>query len=308
MKKTFRTTLAILLILCLALSLSSCSLFKTMREYSKKASEIEILPSPEDAGLYAAFNTALDNSVAQAVKMDSSTSYNVKDTKAENETGSAELFSKASGTLNKLILANAPGAQSATAEPASLTGTLLEKFDVASALSYKTSRNTANESVTDEKGEEVTNENGEVLKETVIKDNLATVEFLFYNDTVTEEAHTDEEGNDVAEVTERSFASDADIETVFGSPANKEAVLAEFDAVKDYVKVNDYSFTYDTCKVTAEMDLTAETVSSVSFEKVMLVTASVTGLGALENCGDMTVTFRLIKTDAYSFTFTESEE
>ncbi len=51
MKKTFRKLSALILIICLAVSFSSCSLFATMREYSQKASEIEIIPTPEDEAM-----------------------------------------------------------------------------------------------------------------------------------------------------------------------------------------------------------------------------------------------------------------
>lgn len=308
MKKTIRTVISAFLIFCLALGFSSCSLFATMREQAMKASQIDILPTPEDEALYAEFNTALETSAADALKMTASTSYNVKNTDVTNADDTAKLLDKAAGTLSKMIMASAPGSESHETEPADLTGTLLENFDAASSLSYTTSRNIANVPVTDAKGEEVTDEDGTVVKEEKIKDNYAKVAFLFYNDEVTEEAHTDEEGNDVAEVTERTFADDAAIEAVFGAPADKEAILAEFDAIKDYVKVNDYTFAYDTCRVSAETDLDTDHLSSVSFEKVMKVTASVTGTGAFEEYGEMTVTFDVIKTDSYSFFYLDSEE
>ncbi len=308
MKKTFRTVTAAALIACLALAFSSCSLFATMREQAIKASQIDIIPTPEDEALYAEFNNALETSAADALKMTSSASYNVKNIDVTNADDTAKLLDKAAGTVNKLILANKPGAESNETEPADLKGTLLENFDAASSLSFTTSRNIVNEAVTNEKGEEVTDEEGTVIKEEKIKDNYAKVAFLFYNDEVVEEAHTDEEGSDVAEVTERTFADDAAIEAVFGAPADKEAILAEFDAIKDYLKVNDYTFTYDTCKVSAETDLDANHISDVSFEKVMKVTASVTGTGAFEEYGELTVTFDVIKTDSYSFFYLDSEE
>lgn len=308
MKKTFRTIISAALILCLALGFSSCTLFSTMREYSMKASRVDIIPTPEDEALYAEFNKALENSVSEAVKMDTSVSYNAKNIDVSNADDSAKLLNKAAGTINKLILANKPGAKSSTTEPVDLKDTLLENFDAASALSYTASRNTANEAVTNEKGEEMTAEDGTVLREVKIKDNFVKVQFLFYNDVVTEEAHTDEEGSDVAEVTERVLADDAAIEAVFGSPADKEAVLAEFDAIRDYIQVKDYTFIYDTCKVSAQTDLAADHVLDVSFEKVMKVTAAAEGVGALADYGELTVTFDVIRNDNYSFTYLEAEE
>ena len=308
MKKAVKTALCSVLAICMAAGFCSCSLFAAMREYSLKASQVEIIPTPEDEALFAEFNAALALSAADAIKMNASTGYDVKNTAVTNDNGTAGLLDKASGTLNKLILANKPGAQSTDTEPADLSGTMLENFDAAASLSYTTSRNTANEAVTDENGEEVTNEAGEVVRETKIKDNFAKYAFLFYNDEVVEETHTDENGGNVPEVTERTLADAAAIEAVFGASADKAAVLAKFDAIKDYFRVNDYSFEYDTCRVSAETDLSTDHISAVSFEKVMKVTASVTGAGAFEACGELTVTFDLIKTDTYSFTYAQIEE
>lgn len=307
MKKTTVKLISIILMLCLALSFSSCSLFATMREYSRKASELTIIPTPEDEALYAEFNTALVKSLGEAVKLGVSTGYNVKNTKITNEAENAKILDKASGTLNKLILSNDPGKESRDIEPVSAAGTLLESFDAASSLSYTTSRSTVNETVTNEKGEEVTDESGAVVREPKIKDNFMDVAFLFYNDEIVEEAYTDEDGMDVAAVTERNYAGADAIEQVFGQPADKQAVLAQFDAIRDYLRVNDYSFEYTDCKVSADIDLDTDRISGVSFEKTMAVTALVTGVGVFEDYGELTVTFNVIKTDSYSFTYAEAE-
>ena len=308
MKKSLRSISAFALAICVALSFSSCSLFATMRDYAQKATEKIILPSPEDKDAYAEFNKALDKSVESAIKMNSSVGYDVKEIAIKNGEDKAGLLDKAADSVSKLIMANNPGKSGEEISPADINGTLLADFDNTSSLSFKLERNTVREAVTDEKGENVTDEAGEVVKTEVINDNVAKLAFLFYNDVVTEEAHTDEDGNDVAEVTERSFADEAVIEKAFGTPADKETVLTQFDCIKNYFTVNDYEITYGDCKVTSELDLDTGLLSGVNFEKTMLVTANVTGVGAFAEYGDVTVSFKLIKTDGYSFTYAEVEE
>ena len=49
MKKALRNIIVFLLIAAVCVSLSSCNVFRTMRENAERASMIEILESPDDA-------------------------------------------------------------------------------------------------------------------------------------------------------------------------------------------------------------------------------------------------------------------
>lgn len=307
MKKSLRVITAVFVLSGICLSLCSCSVFSTMRENALKASTAEIIPTPQDKEMFATFNTALKNTVTTANRINTSVDYGVSDVQIKSGEEKAGLLDKAGATIGKLIMANKPGHKSDEISPPSYAGTLLEKFDSASCLSFSATRNIAKEAVTDEKGKEVTDENGEVVRHEVTKDNYAKVTLKFYKDVVTQEAYTDENGEDVAEVTKRNLANNAIIDKVFGSPEDKKAVLEQFGSLKDYLEVKDYSLEYDACEVYGELDLATDTLLDTQFKKTMLVTANVKGVGALAEYGNLTVTFKLVKTDNFAFSYLEEE-
>ena len=308
MKKYLQTGIAVGLCFSLLLALPSCTMFRTMRENLKKAGEIVIRETPAEQELKNTYAAALDQSLQACEKVESSVSFRVSDVSVPEATGSRDpaLLNAAAGQLAALLMQDSPADESQTLTPADAGKSLLPNLKEAPGATLRAERNMATEAETDEKGNEKTDENGDVITRTYIADNLLELYYECYTETVVEEAHTDEDGNEVEAVTERVPAAKADVEAVFGAPRDKAKILAEFDVVKDYLQVRDYTLEYTDSFAKCELDLDLNRLDSVSFEKHMTVTAQVEGVGKLADYGTFTVTFAVNETTAYSFVYPEA--
>ena len=371
MKKSFRTLIAIVVVLMMVFSLSSCSIFQAMRDAQNNVEETTIYADPAENEMISTFNKHLTNSIETASAINWSSSYGAGSVKVLNADGEeAGILDDAASQIKNFIMSSKPGAASGTLENNNTDGTLLAVLDEASVLNFTYERNYATENVTDEDGHEVTDEDGNTVTVTYVSDNLLDLVLNYFEDkavneeaaveetvaeetTVEETAAEEETEAEVAEASEveettveettveettveettaeettveettaeeateettveettaeettRVYADDATIESIFGSLKDKEAVIAQFECVKDYLVLNDYSIEYADCSVKSEMDLENEQVSFVTFTKNMVVTASVTGVGALEKYGELTVTFNLTQTTNYNFDYT----
>lgn len=365
MKKSFRTLIAIVVVLMMVFSLSSCSIFQAMRDAQNNVEETTIYADPAENEMISTFNKHLTNSIENASAINWSSSYGAGGVTVLNADGEeAGILDDAASQIKNFIMSSKPGAASGTLENNNTEGTLLAVLDEASVLNFTYERNYATENVTDEDGHEVQDDDGNTVTVTYVSDNLLDLVLNYYDDVAiatpvtdettaeettveeaaaeeeteaeateaseveettaeetTEEETTEEETTEAetqaaeettveettAEETTRVYADDATIESIFGSLKDKEAVIAQFDCVKDYLVLNDYSIEYADCSVKSEMDLENEQVSFVTFTKNMVVTASVTGVGALEKYGELTVTFNLTQTTNYNFDYTVEE-
>ncbi len=366
MKKSFRTLIAIAVVLMMVFSLSSCSIFQAMKDAQNNVEETTIYADPAENEIISTFNKYLSNSTANAKAVNWSDSYSAGSVKVLTSDGEeAGILDDAASQIKNFIMSSKPGAESGTLENNNTEGTLLAVIDEASVLNFTYERNYATENVTNEDGEEVTDENGNIVTDTYVSDNILHLVLNYYDDvalktapvvdetvvdetvvdetvadeTVADETVADETVADetvaeettaeettaeettveettaeetvaeetTTEETTRIYADDATIESIFGSLKDKEAVKAEFDCVKDYLVLNDYSIEYTDCSVKSEMDLENEQLSFVEFTKNMVVTASVTGVGSLAEYGELTVTFNLTQTTNYSFDYTVEE-
>ena len=305
MKKRFPKLLALALCAVLLLGCSSCGMFKSIRESARLAREREIMETPAEADLASVYNEALQGSRQKAEKLTEKISYSVGRPSVESENGDVGILSAAADTLKKMIMESAPGSSERELAPGEIADTLLKELAGAEISSMTGSRNEAMENQTDENGKEITDEEGNVVTAPVTLDNILRTEFRFY--TEEKKTETDENGNEKETVTLHP-ADAAVIEKYFGAPADKAAVLAGFDSVKDYLQVNDYTVEYKDCRINATGDMENSELESVSFVKKMTVTADVTGAGAFAHLGNFTVTLDVSKTTEYSFTFRVAAE
>ncbi len=303
MKKALRNMIVFLLIAAVCVSLSSCNVFKTMRENAERASMIEILASPDDAEAARTFRELLDVSAGQADVIHEDVSYRAGNPSVQKDGEDAGLLDDAAKQIRDLIMEGKPGHSSEDLTADDLH--LLKTFDPLGAKDIIVDRNYDNIKVTDDKGNETVDENGEVITERVIGDNILHLTMEYFTTTVTD-TKTNGEG-ETEDVTEIVPADGALLNDVFGGEADKAAVLEAFGAVADYVKVNDYTISYTDSRVTSDLSLDEDIVTFVKFEKNMTVTALVTCLGKLADYGDVTVTFPLTKTAEYSFSYPAAE-
>lgn len=310
MKNYLRTGISVTLCICLILALSSCTIFKSMRENAEKAKQITILDTPAEQSLAALYDSALTESLKVCTKVESSVKYQVKDASV-SEGGSAgkdpALLDAAAGQLTSLIMQDAPGSENQTLTSAEAGKTMLANLRDPHGAAIEERRNEGQEAVTDEKGNEQSDENGETVTRTFISDNLLELTYRFYTETVVTEAYTDEDGNNVDAVSERKPIDTADIEAVFGSPRDKAKILSEFDVVKDYLQVRDYTLEYTDSFAKCEVDLESNQLTGVTFEKHMKVSADVIGQGPLADYDSLNVSFTVIETTAYEFHYPVEE-
>ncbi|MBQ7688136.1 MAG: hypothetical protein IJT27_02845 [Clostridia bacterium] len=306
MKNVLKKGLSVSLCIVILFSLSSCSLIEKIKELKNK----ELLPTPEASDILPLYNTSLTNALAECENISCSVQFNVYDVNVTSDSENAEidLLDNAGKQLSTMILANKPGFSDETITADEADKTLLRSFEASDMLELNFDRTMKEEKLLNKWGKEIKDENGEPITEIKAVDNTVKVMFNYYTDTVITEATTDAEGNAVDAVTQREFAESEMIEQFFGEPHDKDAILAEFDSVKDYIQVNDYTFEYTDCKIESNIDMEFKLLQNVSYEKNMLVTASVTGVGSLAQLGDFTVTFNLREENAYSFKFAEAEE
>ena len=298
MKKTIRTALAGLLAAAVALSLCSCSMLRSIRENAEALNNRQIIATPEEKDIPAAYNAALKNAFANAVTVKENVSFSVRDPKVESDGDKAKRMDQAAGTLVKLIMEADPG--KSEKEIKALSESLLKELDAADYMGTDTGRTTVDETVTDEKGDNVTNADGENVTEAVVKDNLLSLTVKFY----TEKPDPEDKEKKIPDV----LAEDDVIEAYFGAPANSDQVLKNFDSVAAYLRVESYEIKNENCSLTAGIDLEKQTLTAVTLHKNMTVTAKVTGVGSMADLGAMTVTFRLEKTVDYGFTYAGAED
>lgn len=307
MKKIVRTSVSILLAAGMIYSLSSCTLFSSIRKRVEEANNTTLAATPEENEVVNRFNSLLKNSAERAEKINEKTEYKFNGMKITKADGSdADALGKSAGILKKLVAEKKPGKSEKEITDKNISDTLLADVEADMLLDYEFSRNTRTVDVTEENGKEVSNENGENVTEIKITDNILKTVFKYFKDVKDENGTTQmpEEGETAAEPTTRIFADDSVIKDVFGENADKEAVLAHFDCIKNYVTVVDYEIKNGSCQIRSDIDLVASDLSDIEFSQPMTVTAQVKGVGALEKYGDLTVTVELEKKVSYSFTYT----
>lgn len=306
MKKSIKTVISFVLITLLALSFSSCSVFQSMRENALKASQITIHETPEKDQIISEYNSLLALSLMDATEIKENISYSAGKPDVFKAGEEAGVLDAAANQLKNFIMSAKPGSASAVLEDGA--DSLLKALDEASVLQFDFSRNIASENVTDEKGNEVVDENDIVVTETKISDNTLHLTFNFFAEaTLLGEDITNEAGDSVAETT-MVYADDVTIESVFGTLKDKETVLKNFENVKDYIVVSDYEIEYENCLITSDADLEEGRLNFVNFQKNMKVTAKAEGVGALAEYGEIEVVFNLTLNTNYEFSYEEAEE
>lgn len=316
MKKSFKTVISIILTAMLVLSLSSCSIFETMRENALKSQSFVPETSPDDTQLVGDFNKYLAASLSSALTIKESTSYSAGKPKITKDGESAGTLDAAAKQLKTFIMSAKPGKEDnwikgapADAENIKdIAQTLLKDIDGNLILELSSSRNTVKEATTDENGKEVKDESGNVIYTEKNNDNVIHMTFNYF-DTVNldgEEYATDENG-DAAEETTVVYAEDNAVTSIFGEDLSHDEVLKNFENIENYITVKDYELQYTNCKITADADLGDGTLSFVKFQKEMEVTANAQGVGELADYGDIQVVFTLTRTVNYEFTYEETE-
>ena len=306
MKKTIRTATSILLAAGMIYSLSSCSLFSSIRKRVEEANNTTLAATPEEDDVVSHFNGLLKSSVERSDKITEKTEYKLNGLNIKKADGSdAEALGKSAGILKKMVAEKKPGKAEREITDKNVTDTLLADVEADLLLDSEFSRNTRVVDVTEENGKEVSNENGEAVTEIKITDNILKTVFKYFKDVKDENGTTEtpEEGETAVEPTTRIFADDDVIKQVFGEQADKEAVLAHFDCIKNYVTVVDYEIKNGSCQISSDVDLVASDLADISFSQQMTVTAHVKGVGELEKYGDLTVTVELEKLVSYSFAY-----
>lgn len=305
MKKSIKTVISFMLITLLVISFSSCSIFESMRENALNASQITIYATPEEEQIIAEFNELLAVSLDKATEIKESESYSAGNPDIFKAGEEAGVLDAAAKQLKTFIMSAKPGSTSTVLEKGAAS--LLNTIDEAAVLKFTFSRNMASENVTDAKGENVTNDDGTVVTETKISDNILHLAFNYFTEAeVLGEGVTNEAGENIVETTV-VYAEAATIESVFGTLKDKEAVLANFDTIKDYIVVSDYEVAYENCLITSDADLEEGVLSFVNFQKNMKVTAKAECVGALAEYGEVEIVFNLTLNTNYEFSY-DSEE
>ncbi len=306
MKKSIKTVISFVLITLLALSFSSCSIFQSMRENAQNAAQITILETPEKGKIISEYNALLENSLKEATEIKENISYSAGQPDVFKAGEEAGVLDAAANQLKTFIMSANPGSASTVLEDGA--DSLLKSLKKASVLEFDFSRNIASENVTDDKGNEVADEEGNVITETRISDNILHLTFNFFKEEAiaSDEEVTDENGEAVEETTV-VYANKKTIESVFGSLKDKETVLKNFEVVKDYITVSDYKISYENCLITSDADLEAGVLNFVNFQKNMKVTAKAQCVGALAEYGEIEVVFNLTLNTNYEFNYEEAE-
>lgn len=306
MKKSIKTVISFVLITLLALSFSSCSVFQSMRENALNASQTTIYATPEKDQIISEYNSLLALSLMDATEIKENVSYSAGKPDVFKAGEEAGVLDAAANQLKNFIMSANPGSASTILEEGA--DSLLKSLDEAAVLEFDFTRNIASENVTDEKGNEAKDEDGNVITETHISDNILHLTFNFFTEaSLLGEGVTNEEGDNIVETT-MVYAEDATIESVFGSLKDKETVLKNFENVKDYIVVSDYEIAYENCIITSDADLEEGRLNFVNFQKNMKVTAKAEGVGALAQYGEIEVVFNLTLNTSYEFSYAEANE
>ncbi len=308
MKKSIKTVISFVLITLLALSFSSCSVFKSMRENALNAAQTTIYATPEKEQIISEYNALLATSLMSATEIKENVSYSAGKPDVFKAGEEAGVLDAAANQLKTFIMSANPGSASTVLEAGA--DSLLKALDEAAVLNFDFTRNIASETVTNEKGNEVVDENDIVVTETKISDNILHLTFNFFAEglSVLGEGATNENGEADEEATTTIYAEDATIESVFGSLKDKETVLKNFENVKDYIVVSDYEIAYENCLITSDADLEEGRLNFVNFQKNMKVTAKAEGVGALAQYGEIEVVFNLTLNTNYEFSYAEADE
>ncbi|MCH5198002.1 MAG: hypothetical protein J1E34_03750 [Oscillospiraceae bacterium] len=304
MKKIIRAVLASILCIFLMMSLSSCEMIKNIKERARLASELKILDSPEDSALADEFALALKGALEKNEGITEVVRIGVNKPSVEADGSEADILKSAANMLKNLIVTDNLGSPEREITPDMISETLLKNIENADILSASSTRNTRNEPVTDENGKEVTNENGEVVKEKVVYDNLLNIIFNFYTENTVTETNENGEEKEVKEI----IPADSDIiEKYFGNLPDKKDMISEFDVIKEYFQINDYDVEYTDCRIQVQTDMDADELTFVSYLKNFKVTASVTGVGPFSEMGEITVTFTGTENTTYNFKYPLAE-
>ena len=318
MKKTVKTIISVLLTAMLTLSLASCSIFEAMRENALLAQQFVPEITPEETQIKALFNEWLENSKTNAKEIKENISYSIgnPDVFKAGEEAEAGLLDAAAKQIKDFIKTGNPGSAEYLVKgtPADenvktkdLNDTLLFAIDEGFTTDFTFTRNETEEIVTDEKGNEKKDENGEVIKEIKNADNILHLSFNCYEVTNLEgeEFATNEDG-EPAEETTYIYKDAEEIEEVFGAPLDKQEVIKNFDNIKDYINVLDYEIEYTNCRISADADLLTNVLTFVNFQKEMKVTAKAECVGALSSYGEVDIVFTLTQSTNYEFTYDEA--
>lgn len=307
MKKSIKTVISFVLITLLALSFSSCSVFQSMRENALNASQTTIYATPEKDQIISEYNSLLALSLMDATEIKENVSYSAGKPDVFKAGEEAGVLDAAANQLKNFIMSANPGSASTVLEEGA--DSLLKSLDEAAVLNFDFTRNIATENVTDEKGNEAKDEDGNVITETRISDNILHLTFNFFaTEPLTGEGVTNENGEADTEATTTIYAETATIESIFGSLKDKEAVLKNFENIKDYIVVSDYEIAYENCIITSDADLEEGRLNFVNFQKNMKVTAKAEGVGALAEYGEIEVVFNLTLNTSYDFSYAAADE
>ena len=295
MKKRMMRFLCAVLCLALTASFCGCGMLKTIRENANRP----ILDSPAEDSLAEFFNTALENTRAAAVDGSETVTLEIgrPSLEPEAESKAASILGTAADTLKKIIMEQKPGSSERDLKSDAAEDTLLRAVDAADVLA-KVVRNEISMPVTDENDEQLTDEDGNLLTENKISDNILILTLSFGG---AEEAAGD--GEDAP----ASPPDKAVVEKYFGKGADDAAVREELQKVAAYLQLDDYTVDYTSCGINAEIDLERTVLHAVTYEKHFTVTAHLTGVGSFEELGAVTVTFDgTVRTD-YTFDFSVDE-
>ena len=288
-----KKVLSLLLVLTLLFALSSCGMLARIRENAKKNAERELLATPEAAALDETLPAAIEKSFSTAHEVDAAFEISAGDVDVTGD-GDVGLLDQGANMLKTLLLDLVNSSLDVDEKPVSEKDTLLEGYLLSTAADVKLERNTQEEPVTDEKGKEVADEEGQIVTRTVLADNFLKITALYY--TVADEN------------AEPEALESAVIEKVFGEARDKAAILEKLKSAENYFKNVDYTFTYAAPEVKLVLDLEAGRLTSAEFRKNVNVTLTAEGAGILEGCGSITVTFPLTDATDYTFDYVHLED
>lgn len=298
MKMLVKNITAVCASVAVLASLSSCTLFKTMRENALNVTEPAICDTPAENMLIDDFNSFVAASLSAASKVTENISFEAGNPEVKQNGENAGLLADAAKQLKALIMSEKPGKSSR--EIGASDESLLTALDKAAILSFSYDRNYNTETVTNEKGNDTADEDGNAITVTSVSDNVLHLTVNYFDSMPASGSENEEETTLIS-------AQNATIESVFGSLRDKQAVISQFDCVKDYLELKDYSLSYTACKITADIDLSTQQVLFVRFEKCMNVSANVTAVGALAAYGELQVALPLTEVTNYEFSFETAE-
>lgn len=236
MKKSFKTIVSILTVALIVISMSSCSIFESMRNAA--ANKPEIFDTPDESEIIAEFNKMIENSVATAVTINENVSYSAGKPEVLNAEGEeAGILDTAANQLKTFIMSSNPGSKSE--EVTDTANTLIKEIDASKVVNFDFSRNISSENVTDEKGNEetetVVNENGEVSEVIVtrefISDNTLHLTFNYFENVPVAEVENAEETTaeetTAEEIVEEEVAEEATEEATAEETTVEEATSEE---------------------------------------------------------------------------------